>query len=42
MKGEYTFLEVDGGHWLVQSNFAEVKAAVGKHLTTHKKLPDNV
>ena len=42
MKGEYTFLEVDGGHWLVQSNYPEVKAALSRHLTTHKTLPDGV
>ncbi len=33
IKGDYTFLEVDGGHWLVQSNFDEVKEALGEHLS---------
>jgi pimeloyl-ACP methyl ester carboxylesterase len=42
MKGEYTFLEVDGGHWLVQSNYPEVKVALSEHLTTHKTLPNSV
>lgn len=36
MKGEYTFQQLDGGHWLVQSNYAEVKEAVEKHLTRNK------
>lgn len=36
MTGEYTFLEVNGGHWLVQSNFEEVKEAVSAHLVKYK------
>ena len=32
MKGAYTFLEVDGGHWLIQSNYSEVKEALLSHL----------
>ena len=32
MKGPYTFVEVDGGHWLMQTNYVEVKEAVTKHL----------
>jgi pimeloyl-ACP methyl ester carboxylesterase len=39
MKGAYTFLEVDGGHWLVQSNFAEVKDALSKHLCSFREVP---
>ena len=33
MTGEYDYLEVDGGHWLVQSNYKEVEQAVLRHLS---------
>ena len=32
MKGDYTFLALDGGHWLIQTNYAEVENAVIDHL----------
>lgn len=32
MKGPYTYLEVDGGHWLMQTNHHEVEKAILKHL----------
>ena len=32
MKGDYTFLELDGGHWLIQTNYAEVEAAIVEHV----------
>ena len=35
MKGDYTFLEVEGGHWLIQTNYAEVEQAIIKHLFTY-------
>lgn len=35
MKGEYTFLELDGGHWLIQTNYDEVEAAIVKHLSKY-------
>lgn len=34
MKGAYTYLEVDGGHWLMQTNYADVERAVIKHLSS--------
>ena len=37
MKGEYTFLELEGGHWLIQTNFNEVQYAVEKHLQKYIK-----
>lgn len=40
MKSEYTFLELDGSHWLVQSNYGEVKAAIHEHLGRHFAVPD--
>ena len=39
MKGEYAFLELDGGHWLIQTNYAEVESAIGGHLLRHKFAP---
>ena len=35
MKGDYTFMEVEGGHWLIQTNYNEVEQAVKKHLFTY-------
>jgi len=32
MKGDYTFLELKGGHWLLQTHYTEVKEAIIKHL----------
>ena len=32
MKGDFTFLELLGGHWLIQSNYPEVESAIIKHL----------
>ena len=42
MKGEYTYIELDGGHWLLQSNYSEVKEAIIKHLDKFNELPNNV
>ncbi len=36
MKSEYTFLELESGHWLIQSSYSEVKPAIIKHLSKHK------
>ena len=36
MKGEYTFLQLDGGHWLIQTNYNEVETAIIEHLSKHK------
>ena len=36
MKGPYTFLDLDGGHWLIQTNYNEVEAAVTDHLTKYR------
>lgn len=40
MKGDYTFLELDGGHWLIQSNYDEVKQAIGNHLAKYRSIDD--
>ncbi|WP_445382995.1 alpha/beta fold hydrolase [Robiginitalea sp. IMCC43444] len=42
MKGDYTFLDLDGGHWLIQTNYNEVKKAVIEHLKKNKSAPNNV
>lgn len=34
--GDYTFLPLEAGHWLVQSAFPEVAAAVTKHLEKYR------
>ena len=36
MKGDYNFLQLDGGHWLIQTNYMEVETAVIEHLTKNK------
>lgn len=36
MAGPYRFLELDAGHWLVQSAFKEVAAAVFEHINEFK------
>ena len=33
MEGPYTFLPLEGGHWLIQSNFSEVARAISEHLS---------
>ena len=33
MKGDYAFLELEGGHWLMQTNYADVEAAVTERLS---------
>lgn len=42
MKGDYTFKALDGGHWLIQTNYAEVKEAVKEHLSTYKTTANKV
>jgi pimeloyl-ACP methyl ester carboxylesterase len=33
VKGPFTYLPLDGGHWLIQSNYADVEAAIIAHIT---------
>lgn len=33
MKNEYKFLELDAGHWLIQTKYSEVKNAIIEHLS---------
>ncbi len=36
MKGPYTFVELDAGHWLIQEKFAEVSEAILGHLRANR------
>jgi pimeloyl-ACP methyl ester carboxylesterase len=33
---EYEFLKLEGGHWLIQSNYQEVKSAIERHLLRNR------
>ena len=35
MKGDYTFLELEGGHWLIQTNYDELEQAIEKHIAKY-------
>lgn len=37
MTGEYTFLALDGGHWLIQTNYPEVEKAVVDHVIKYRR-----
>jgi pimeloyl-ACP methyl ester carboxylesterase len=39
MKGEYRFLELDAGHWLIQTNYSEIKLAIIDHLSKFRIAP---
>ncbi|PWA08241.1 alpha/beta fold hydrolase [Flavobacterium laiguense] len=34
--GDYTFIKVKGGHWLVQTNYNEVALAINNHLDKYR------
>lgn len=36
MKGDYTFLAIDAGHWLIQERYSEIEAALIYHLKKYK------
>jgi pimeloyl-ACP methyl ester carboxylesterase len=42
MKGDYTFLALDAGHWLIQESYPEVEAAIIKHVLRYRSSPDNL
>ena len=42
MKGDFTFLELLGGHWLIQTNYIEVESATKKHLLKYKIDTDSI
>ncbi|HMB62968.1 MAG TPA: alpha/beta hydrolase [Eudoraea sp.] len=39
MKNDYVFLELDTGHWLVQTKYADIKSALCEHLLKYKRVP---
>lgn len=42
MKGDYTFLELNGGHWLIQTNYLELETAIVEHLSKYKSAANKV
>ena len=36
VKGPFTYVPLDGGHWLIQSNYTEVETAVQAHISKYK------
>lgn len=36
MKGEYEFIPLDAGHWLIQTHYSEVQAAITQHIIKNK------
>ncbi len=36
VKSDYQYLELDAGHWLVQTQYQEVKSAINKHLIRNR------
>ena len=36
MKDDYEFVELDAGHWLVQTNFQELEKAIGSHISKYR------
>lgn len=36
MKGEYTFLELEAGHWLIQTKYAEIETAIASFVSLEK------
>ncbi len=42
IKGPYTFLELDAGHWLIQTVYDKIKPTIVKHLAAHKTIPENI
>jgi len=37
MKNEYEFIELDAGHWLIQTHFEALNNSITKHLTKNKQ-----
>lgn len=36
IKNEYTFLELDTGHWLIQTKYNDIKSALTKQLLKNR------
>jgi len=42
MKGPYTFLELEAGHWLMQTVYGQMKPSILKHLAAYKSISKNI
>jgi len=42
IKGPYTFLELEAGHWLMQTVYDKMKPAIFSHLAAHKSTSKNI
>ena len=42
MKGDYTYKELNGGHWLIQTNYSEVESAIIEHVSKYKTEPNKL
>ncbi len=42
IQGPYTFLELEAGHWLIQTKYAEIKSAIFKHLEANTPSHKNI
>ena len=36
VEGEYTFIEMDTGHWIIQEEYQELSAHLLEHLAKYK------
>ena len=41
LKSDYEFLELNSGHWLIQSEYEEVKGAITRQLERNRTVPNN-
>lgn len=37
MKNDYEYIELDSGHWLIQTNYQELKKAILRHIKRNRK-----
>lgn len=38
MKSDYEFIELDSGHWLIQTNYTELENAITKHILKYQSV----
>jgi hypothetical protein len=36
MKNDYEYVELDSGHWLIQTKYQELEKAITKHIERNK------
>ncbi|WP_431124369.1 alpha/beta fold hydrolase [Flagellimonas flava] len=39
MKNDYEYLELDGGHWLIQTNYQDLEKAISNHIDRNNREP---